>query len=212
MKRYLILLLLLFLPITVKASCSDEDLVRLQKIANNVNVSYKFDDVTNRFVITFSNLRPELVITDIENNVDYRRSGDLSIDGAKAGNHTYYIYAYDKNCYDNEIGTKSINIPYYNEYYDDEECKDIKSYKYCSKWLPNEISYKTWYSNVTKYKKSIEKEIEEKEKTKNSKTIIDYIRNLFIDLYVDNYYIFLPITILALCAIIYLKNKSDQLI
>lgn len=212
MKKYLLVIFLLFLPTIVKAGCSDDDLIRLQRLTNNISVMYSYDKYKDNFTVTFTNVSSELVITDIDSNKDYKKSGELNIYDVKPGSHSYYIYVYDKNCYDNELGTKTINIPYYNKYYQNEECEGISNYKYCSRWLPNDISYKDWYSNVIKYKESIKKEQKSKEKENKNKTILDIIKELFVDLYVTYYYVFLPITILALCAIIYLKNKSEQLI
>lgn len=213
MKRYFILLfLLLLLPFKANAGCSDEELVILQKLANNINVSYEYDKTTNNFVVSFTNMRPELIITDIDNNKDYYYSGELRIKNVASGHHSYIIYAYDKNCYDDELGAKSVNLPYYNKYYLESDCNNISDYRYCSKWLPNAISYEEWHKNVTKYKDSIKKEEIEKKQNEKKETFLDILRGFMIDFYVEYYYVILPISILALSAIIYLKNKNDQLI
>ena len=210
-KLLLAILIVMILPMNVLAECSDDDLVRLQRIANNVNTSYVYDENTNTFTIIFANFSPELILTNINNNQDYYYSDELSISNLNSGKYTYYIYASDKNCYDNELGVKSISLPYYNKYYDSDECKNIEDFEYCSKWLPNQIPYSTWKKRVTEHKEKIKKETKT-EKISNKKTISDKIREFITDLYVSYYYVFLPIIIVAFCAIIYLKNKSDEII
>lgn len=212
MKKILLLvLMILFLPSNVKADCDNDEIIRLQKIANNINTNYEFNEITNKFKITFSNITDEVIIVDINNKKDYYSYGELEINNLDSGIYTYYIYARDKNCYENELTIKNINLPYYNQYYNSDDCKYIQDYQYCSKWLTKSISYDTWKNNVTKYKESIKAE-EKKQDYQSKKTTIDKIKDIFTELYITHYYIFLPIIILSLCAIIYLKNKSDQLI
>ena len=149
------MLIILLLPINVLADCSDEELIRLQKLANNITTSYTYDETTKSFTLTFTNFNEELVITDIINNKDYLYRGELSINNLSSGKYNYYIYALDKSCYDNELSIKSVSLPYYNQYYTNKECDEIKNYRYCSKWLANEIDYNTWKNKVTEYKESI---------------------------------------------------------
>ena len=212
MKKIVILVLaLIIIPVKVKANCSNEELIRLQKIANNINTNYEYDEITNSFKITFANVTDEVIITDINRNYDYISYGELQISNLSSGMHTYYIYARNKSCYENELNIKTLQLPYYNQYYNNDKCANMRNSKYCSKWLPNSITYNTWITNVTKYKESIKEEKKET-KTDNKKTMSEIVKELIEDLYVNYYYVFLPIIILALCAIIYLKNKSDQLI
>lgn len=212
MKRmFFVMLIMLLLPINVLAGCSDEEIIRLQKMANNINTSYTYDETTKSFTLTFTNFNEELVISDISNKKDYLYRGELNINNLKSGKYNYYVYALDKNCYDNELGIKSVSLPFYNIYYNYDECKNIKNYRYCSKWLPNEIDYDTWKKKVTEYKNSIEKE-EQKKIEEKKRTTIDRIRDFIVAMYVEHYYVFLPIIIISLCAIIYLKDKSDEII
>ena len=81
MKKYifLTLLFLVLLPNMVRAYCSDSDTVRLQNIANNVTVSYIYNDSTGRFTITFSNLRKDLILVDFLNNKKEEKKKKKSI-------------------------------------------------------------------------------------------------------------------------------------
>lgn len=211
MKRYFILvLMILLLPNKVMAGCESGESLRIQKLVNNITTSYEYNKEVGAFTLTFTNLSDEFVIVDINEEQEYTANYELTIPNVKSGNHTYYIYTSKKNCFDSEVAVRNINLPYYNKFYDLDECKSINN-KFCYKWLPNKLDYRTWKKNIDNYK-SKKKAEEEKIAQQNKQTIVDKIRDVIIALYVDYYYIFLPITIFALVAIIYLKNKSEQLI
>ncbi len=211
MKKIFLLFLLLIIPISVKADCDNDEIIRLQKIANNINTNYEYDDISNSFSITFTNVSNELIIEDINNKLDYYGDLEFTINNLSSNEYTYYVYAKDKNCYESELTIKNIQLPYYNQYYNYKECTGIENYEMCSKWLPKNINYDDWLKDVTEYRKSI-KQDNKTIKHDSKKTIFGKIRDIIVDLYVTHYNIFLPIIILSLCAIIYLKNKSDQLI
>lgn len=210
-KLFFVILIMMILPINVLADCNDEDLIRLQKLANNVNTSYEYDEITKTFTLTFTNVSEELTITDVANKLDYQANGELNINNLKSGKYNYYIYSTDINCYDNELQIKSVSLPFYNEYYNYKECNNIANYRYCSKWLHNSLDYNTWKKKVIEYKRSIKEEEQLKEE-ESRKTTVDRIRDFIVELYVHHYYVFLPILIVASCAIIYLKDKSDEII
>lgn len=203
----MILLFLMIIPISVNGYCSEEDIVRISKLANNITTSTEYNEETNTFSLTFLNLTNEFVIYD-ENNNTYSGDFELTINNIKSGNHRYSIY--DMNgCFSDEILTKHINLPFYNKYYKMNECNNFPEYTYCSKWLNSEITYNTWKNKVDNYKISNNEPIIEKTE---EETPTDKIREFFILLYVDNYYIFLPIIIITFSAIIYLKDRSDSII
>ena len=212
MKKLLLLILIaMIIPVNVKADCDNDEIIRLQKLANNINTNYEYDENTNKFKLTFTNLTSEMIIEDINNNRDYYDDVELVINNLDSGKYTYYVYARNKNCYESELKIKNIQLPYLNPYYASKDCELIPDYEYCSKWLPKSISYETWKTNISK-------KIEELKKEEKSKQIIikeslgDKIKKFITELYITHYYIFLPLVIVSLCAIIYLKNKSDQLI
>ena len=139
----------------------------------------------------------------------YESHFELVIDKIESGNHVFTIHDLS-GCYKNEIVVKNVYVPYYNKYYQNSECKKIKNYAYCSKWLKSEVSYKTWKNKVDSYTKKSNEVVFDEEDEEETKR--NFVAEFFITLYVEHYYVFLPIIILSFIAIIYLKNKSDQII
>ena len=211
MKKYLLLIItMIIIPFKVNAGCSTEEITRLQKLSNNVNISYEYNEDNNTFTISFANLNGFLTVKDMSTNRDYYTYDELRISNVNSGSHTYYIYASNKNCYESELGVKTIILPYYNKYYNYDKCKNIREYRYCSKWLKNNISQKEWENNVDTYIANKKAQEEEKRK-KNQQSSTDKIRQMIFDMYVKYYYIILPVIIGILGIIIYVKNKTDQI-
>ena len=208
-KKFVIIFLVLFVvPFNVRAFCSEEQSIHITKLANNINTSVEYDEENKKFVVAFLNTLSEFMIVDSSTNKKYQADFELIIDDLKSGVHEFKIY--DTNgCFLNEVTTKTVKIPYYNIYYNNKECDNFHNYTYCSKWLDNEITYDEWKLNVSKYK--LPEEIE-KSTEKDKKSDIETTSNFFILLYVEYYYIFLPIIIISFTVIIYLKNKSESII
>lgn len=211
MKKFIYFTVLLFLVLIpkyiVKADCTYSEITRLQKIANNVNISYLFDENTKKFTVTILNLKKSIEIKDMYNNKVYNTDGEVNIKNVSSGKYTFKIYAKDKECMSYEIISKNINMPFYNEYYENDECNDFKDKYYCLKWLKSDVGYSEWNSNVKKYKKVI---VEEKETVND--TFIQKIFKQIQEIYSKYYYIILPIFILMLFVIIYRNNKKNSLV
>lgn len=211
MKKIIFLVTLFLILIeNVQASCSDDEITRLSKLANNVTVSYTYNEKTNKFMITFTNVTDDLSINDLTHNKYYSNYPEVTIKNFNSGKHKFYIYASDKNCYESALSSKYIELPYYNKYYAYNECKNFEEYSYCNKWLNSNLSYDIWKQKVDEYNKEVKK-IEEKE-VKNTKSILYILKDIIIQFYVSYYYIILPTIISSLCLIIYLKNKSEEII
>lgn len=208
-KLFLALILSFFMISNVKAECSDEEIIRLSKIANNVTTSYEYDENTKKFKIIFTNVTKELFVTNSANNRNYNEDIELTISNLKSGDYKFNISASDKNCYNDTFVTKYIKLPYYNKYYESEECKGITNYSYCSKWVQEEISYDIFVKKINEYKESL---IPEEKKEEVKETTLDKVREVIKDIYVNYYYIILPLIITILCVIIYFKDKKDQII
>lgn len=210
MKKIIFVLFLSIAMISsVKAYCSDEEVIRLSNLAKNVNASYMYDENTKRFQITFTNTTDDIAIFDFSSNKYYSSYPEITIKNFKSGKYKFYIYAKDKNCYEEELTSKYIELPFYNQYYDSIECQKFREYSYCNKWLQSNLSYDIWKQKIDEYNNIKEENI--KEET-IPKSVLDIIREMIIELYVNYYYIFLPLIISSLCLIIYLKDKSEQII
>jgi len=195
--------------INANAACDDEEMIRLSKLANNVASNYYFDPETQKFEITFTNVTKEIVITDLINGQMYNEDIEFTIKNLESGNYRFNITSTDVSCTGETLVTKYINLPYYNKFYTSEECKGIENYSYCKKWVKNEISESIFQKKVTQYKENLNKEIKQEV---IEETVLDKIKKVILDIYVNYYYIILPLFITILCIIIYIKDKSDDIL
>lgn len=212
MKKYLELFLLFFLiivfPKNVNASCSDEQIIRLNKLAKNIKLSYSYTEKNDavKFNIVITNLNKDLVIIDRYTNKEYNLSGEVTINNINQNTENmFYIYPSDKQCNDDLLSTKTIEIPYYNKYYNDKICNNMEQYYFCQKFSNKSYEYEYIYEKITE----INKKNNNTEKTKTTeKSIFSNIAYL----YSKYYYLILPILITISCYGIYKKNKEDDLI
>lgn len=206
MKKIIFLtLLFLALPGIAKAYCSDSEMVRLQKIARNINSSYNYSETTGRFTITLTNLKKDLEVYDLFDGKRYNVDGELNFKNLYSGKHTYIIYARDKECTKYELITINVELPYYNMHSDSEECKGIENYSYCSKWVKYVISNDIWLAKVKAYRESIKQE----EPKKNNDTSL---LKKFVDICKEYYYIIIPAILLIAGTIIVIENRKARLV
>lgn len=210
MRKIIFGIICFFLMISnINAACDDEEMIRLSKIANNVASNYYFNPQTQKFEITFTNVTKEIVITDLINGEMYNEDIEFTLKNLESGNYRFNITSTDISCTGDTLVTKYINLPYYNKFYTSNDCKGIENYSYCKKWVKNEISESIFYKKVTDYKKSLKNE---KKKVVIEETLLDKIKKVIIEIYVNYYYIILPLFITILCIIIYIKDKSDDIL
>lgn len=210
MKRIFILIIiasLLVFPNRIKAECSDSEMIRLSNIANNINVSYTFNETTKKFTIRFTNLTKDVTIKDVFNNKKYNQNTDIIINNVSSGSYKFNMYSM---CDNELIKTKYIELPYLNNYYKNEECKGIEDYKYCRKWLNKKIDPEKWLQEIKKYKKSIEND-NKKEEIVKTETSFARLKKIFINFYVSYYQFLLPCIVLTIIVVIIIKNKKDRL-
>ena len=104
------------------------------------------------------------------NNTDnqYINTTSGPIDGGTNVKISYYT-SDNSTCPNEFLKTETLNLPVYNEYWNDELCKGIEDFKYCSKFISNKITYEGFKKNVLKYKNSINEseEIIENKENKN---------------------------------------------
>lgn len=210
MKKVAFMFVLFFVMTTsIKASCDDEEVVRLSKIANNVTTSYRYNEETKTFELTFTNLTKELVITNLSNNQIYNEDVEFTIKNLKSGSYKFNITSSDTSCTGETMVTKFISLPYYNEYHDSVYCKGIENYSYCIKWVQEKISEDDLKKKTTEYRESLNKKV----KTEViEETTLDKVIKTIQKIYVKYYYIILPLIITGLCVAIYFKDKSDDIL
>jgi hypothetical protein len=151
--KYLLLIILVLFVVNVKAEdkCAKEELTRLKELAKKVEFDYDYglvNDIAN-FSISVYNLNEELDVLIIEDYYmdKYQRFLDLgehvgTLDGFKSGEKvTVTIKAFvDNKCAGETLLTKTIKLPYYNYFYDDNICVGHVDFKYCKILLDSNIT------------------------------------------------------------------------
>lgn len=145
------LLVLLFIPFSVSALCSNSDLSRYKSLAANIGNYYSYNG--SSFDITFYNVSSELRIVNRNDDSAYypgSNFGDVVVSNAALGsNIKFSIYPLNSECSSYSVSTVYITLPYLNGYYDDPICVN-NSNSLCSKWI--NTSYYTYEQFVSKVK------------------------------------------------------------
>lgn len=193
---------LLIFPFSIKAFCYSKDKIKFQKLAENIDYTYIFDENTKTFNIIFTNLQSSLSL----NEVVYPNQ-EATLTGFIPGNsYNFVVKINELECYNETIKTIYVNLPIYNPNYNDPLCQGLQNYDICQKWG----KYISNRDEFEKQIKTIEKEENDKKVNQTEEKyngIFDYLAIAF----VNTYYIILPI-IIVLCLIgIYRLNKKDNL-
>lgn len=221
--KYLVklgLLLVILFPFRVSAddlpnefvTCDYKEKARLNALVSNLMISADYVEQGNSvtFEVTISNFHPDIYIVDTTSNVTYYHNpnqpnpSEIKIGGYRDGQTVKYeIYSVKTVCYDNFITNKYVTLPPYNPYYKDPLCKDIPNYILCKKWAKVNYSYDEFKSQIEKYKKKQNEEVESPNEND------DYL-NWFISFYIKYYIYILPsIIILGVAGIIILNRQKE---
>lgn len=206
MKKYLIIgILIVLLPISTKA-CSSSDMSVLSKMYSNVEISYLFNESTEKFEIKISNLNKNLYIYSFLNqNYIYPSSGEEIFSSVNPGsNYRFHFYGNYNSCSKSSIASKYITLPSYNKYYKDPLCKGFENYKVCQKWAKVNYTYDEFKKEIDSYKNS------EPNKQKEEEEVLGFYDHLAL-FYKKYYYIILPLVITVLSVLIYMQYKKNKL-
>lgn len=189
-RRVLLKIVLLFLCFFVTTSvnaetCSNKELNSLKEKAINIKVTYDLYDSTYNenhmyyFNVLLANFDKDFYIVDSDGQ-EFKYMDDLEHDGirvlrsVKEGTkYDFTLYTSNETkCPDNKIITKSITLPYYNDYSQREECKGIEEFALCQKYYGGVIDSEDYFkTQVEKYRKSL---VDNSNK-KNDKSIVSII-------------------------------------
>ena len=168
--KYVVLVVLLVLSFNVKASdsdCDKKENARLKELANKVEFDYDYKLAGDKAVFSINavNLNEELKVLIIKDyyNDDYKEFKDNSthkdtLDGFESGEKvTITIKGYVPNwCSGKTMLTKTIRLPYYNYFYDEEKCKGNEDFKYCKQLIDSNITQSEFDKQFELYLKSKE--------------------------------------------------------
>lgn len=205
--------LLLFINTSVNGlsygGCEYSKISRLKSIISNINVFYDYTINSNTayFNVTLSNLTPDIYFIDTKTKKTYYYNdaidGEITIYNYKGNGTSYKFYSALSECHGVKLGTKYVNFPNYNIYYEDELCKKYPNHGLCKKWANVSYSYNEFKKMIEEY--YMEDEVEEPEII-YEKTIL----NIIVDFYVKYYYIILVVIILVCLGIMYLSKRKNR--
>ena len=168
--RYVLFIVTMLLCVNVYAAndkCTTEELNRLKELASKVEYSYDYkidNDGAVDFSITATNLNQDIRVVIIEDYyrdkftefVDRDKTHTGTLNGFHSGDRVQItIQGYVPNgCAGKKLLTKTVKIPYYNYYYDDEKCKGNEDYKYCKLLLDDNITEKKFNDGLAEYVKN----------------------------------------------------------
>lgn len=201
MSKIKYLLFLLFIPISVYASCSSSELSRYKILASNISNYYDYNG--SSFDITFYNVSSELRIVNKLNGSEYRASsnfGDIFIGNLPSGNINFAVYPINGECNDYRVYTFYVPLPYLNKYYNDPVCSN-NSNILCSKWANTSMYSREQFINEVSKTKEEDVVITEPEKEYRKYGFFDFLGDYYI-------YILLFIIVSGSVGIYFLDKKS----
>lgn len=216
MRKKLIIIaftLMLLLPTSVFAKCSNAEVIRLQKIANNISDSKTYHYVNDqvKFNITLTNVTNDVYLYDfIKRQNLYATGGPITQYDYNDGMTIRYVVKSNlDNCRGDTIRNISVVLPSYNNYYSSDLCEGISSYSLCRKWYNTKnLSYDDFEKQVRAYRKSLEDKPIDVPVEKHKKTWQELAFELFSKSYII---ILVPIIIIAGGGI-YILKKNEEII
>lgn len=215
MKKILLVVLLLVPSVVLASSktrCDYTLVSNLKKLTSNVDVSYTYQingGVVN-YSITLSNIQSDMYFIDNYYEKTYYYSdtvnGEITINDYYSGKVSYTFYSNNSSCLNEKLGVKVVNLPYYNPYYVSDWCNGKEKYKICQRWTKFDGTYDDFINSVDKYNDNNSSESFSERK-------LNWFDRL-ISVYINYYYILLPLTIAIIVGILYLirfiKNRFNR--
>ncbi|MBQ6816817.1 MAG: hypothetical protein IJO27_00125, partial [Bacilli bacterium] len=146
-KKILFIIICISTFINVDAVCDSQRLNELKNKASKIEFIYDYTKNSNseiNFKITAVNLDEEiktLIIKDYYmddyREFKYNKNKQSSLSGFKSGERvkvTFKAYTTDE-CSGKTVYSKTVSLPYYNNYYNSSQCKQYPKFKYCENEL-----------------------------------------------------------------------------
>ena len=169
LKKVCLLFLIFFINLDVNALCGVEEFKILKEKAKKIDFSYdykivEYEERENEFVyqaiynLTAYNLDNDLLVSVTEVNNDneerifkYKKNKTNTLTGYNSGRINIKIKGNTKNC-DSVFRSETINLLYYNYFYNNDICKDYPLFKYCqSEFVDYDIYKKNLYVELQEY-------------------------------------------------------------
>lgn len=196
------------------ASCTTDELVRLQRAANDVQIVYEFDDNSKTYNVIIDNLTYDMYILNSDENlyVNYNEGGAKTYGGflpGKVYNFSFYASSYSP-CMYSSIMTKSIYLVPYNKYHEDPLCLGNEEFELCKKFTPIVIrSYEEFKQRIDQY--IIDKNKQPTEPEKKPPKVVQSLWDKTVAFFLKyNLYIFSSIIVLGITGIIVIKIRRRK--
>lgn len=195
--------------------CNSEDKQRLQKLSNNINVT--LEEINNNGNLylnaTFTGVAKDLRVFSEQKLVSFYNSsdnfiGEAIVSGLFQGK-TYTFIIYGKHtCVFDELRRITINVPVYNQYYNDSICNGLNEYKLCQKWANVDMSYEEFANKVKEYSETKKTTVNNSENKHNGHYFSFY--NFYMKYFI--YVLVALVLILSILIRLWIKeNKRNQL-
>lgn len=209
---FLALFFVMFFPFRVDAAsiCTGKKLSDLRAKAYKAELvpEQKFDQNHNSyFEVTVHNVDKDILVIYEGSVYEVDSTGTVKLDSIFNGGITYEVGlygGYDTDCAEEYLYTKKIELPKYNVYSEREECIDYEEFALCNKWYAGDIPDEKYFiDQLELYKESlmVKEEPKPKEKDKN-------IFEQFIDFYLENKNITIPVTIVIVIILIVIVVRN----
>lgn len=211
-QKYLLIVTVLFLCFSkaVKAeSCDEEDIQRLKVIANNIEITYEYNDdvkdvnglkVYDTYTVHFNNMSDEIYIIETKSDKMYYyteiKDGYLTFGNINSGQKIFKFYS--TKC-DKALGTKNIDLPKFNYYSTDPNCEGKEDLEICQKFYDtSNLEYSDFYNKIVEYENAGEQNVDDESDDENNQFIETAIQ------FVKDNYIYIGIGVVAIVLIIVL--------
>lgn len=128
--------MLFILPCYIKAECNNMDISRYKSLASNINSYYEFNEDLKNFNIIIYNVHNDLSLVVKGNNQSFygNNEGFIYFNNLNPGQTVNFsIYPKSGDCSVYKLRTIYVNLPYYNNFFNDPICANSNS-DLCLKW------------------------------------------------------------------------------
>lgn len=140
-------------------TCDGEEITRLKKLANNVQITYEYlsdSDIVDNYSIQISGLTDEIYVVNMTEDSYHEWHVNDMIDGNiffESTEETLDFNVYSVNCITDSLRKISIKIPRFNYYSLEEKCDKVKELDLdiCDAWYQGELDDFTFHETIDKY-------------------------------------------------------------
>lgn len=179
------------------AACTKEEINDFKRIEDEYTIKYKFNKSTKDYTVTFNIPMIEKYTYSLDNIIEKAKfvsetETSFTFSDIKPGEYPINVVGVSSEC-DDILKTINLKLAKYNKYSEDPICEGIEEFVLCQETYDKEIDYDTFVSRVNTYKKSKEKQENNKveEKPKEENKVLKYIEDNLIQIIIVTIFIIL---------------------